>query len=114
VNAARYHDNTDAPPGMLMKANAFAGEGLRKFVLSLSLRGEKLDKMDKFSLSDPYLQVHRWRAGHWDLACHTETINDTLNPAWRPLLVRLTDLWSNGEEFADDLGKVSHAGFNFI
>ena len=60
--------------------------------VSLHFRGEKLADMDTFSKSDPFLVLYeRQPGGRLNEVGRTETIADTLNPAWKRSI--LTDFF---------------------
>ncbi|XP_044182239.1 copine-8-like isoform X1 [Acropora millepora] len=62
-----------------------------KDVLTLELKGHKLDKKDFFGKSDPFLVFYRSNedSSYTSFtACHrTEVIKNTLNPVWKPFTI---------------------------
>ena len=53
--------------------------------VDFQIRGNKLDKMDWFGKSDPYINIYRANEGNtWTLVKKTEVIKNTLDPSWQP------------------------------
>lgn len=55
--------------------------------VDFQIRANKLDKMDWFGKSDPFINIYRANEGvgsPWTLVKRTEVIKNTLDPSWRP------------------------------
>jgi len=78
----------------IMEGSVVAGP---QDVLQLSFRAEKLDKLDNFGKSDPFLEFCRktWDE-KWEVVLRTEVIKNNLNPTWRTLQVK-AHLLSGGD-----------------
>ena len=79
---------------MLISAEEVADS---KEVISVQLRGRKLDKKDFFGLSDPFLKLYRCNEDNSFTAVHkTEVIKNTLNPTWKAFKIPVRTL-CNGD-----------------
>lgn len=66
-------------------------------IITLSMAGRKLDKMDLFGKSDPYLEIYKQSPdGTWMLVHRTEVVRNTLDPTWKPFTLHLQVL-CNGD-----------------
>jgi len=66
--------------------------------ITLSFSARKLDKMDWFGKSDPYLEVHKTTENNQNVLVHrTEVIKKTLNPDWRAFKISASAL-CNGDQ----------------
>ncbi|KAI7750219.1 hypothetical protein M8C21_026316 [Ambrosia artemisiifolia] len=61
-----------------------------KMAIEMRLRCSNLDNKDLFSKSDPFLRISRIiEAGSPIPICKTETVNNNLNPVWKPLCITM-------------------------
>ena len=69
--------------------------------LMLKFSGKKLDKMDWFGKSDPFIEICRSTESNQYILVHrTEVIKNTLNPDWKPFPISNRSL-SNGDDDRD-------------
>jgi len=69
-----------------------------KEMLTLKFSGKKLDKMDWFGKSDPFIEILRSTESNQYILVHrTEVIKNTLNPGWKPFQISNRSL-SNGDD----------------
>jgi hypothetical protein len=62
-------------------------------VVSMSLSASRLDNLETFSRSDPFLRISKMREnGEWVPVLKTEVVPNNLNPAWRPFRAALSQL----------------------
>ncbi|KAH7731119.1 Copine-8 [Aphelenchoides avenae] len=86
--------------GQLLVRGEEVNDG-QKEVVSCTIRGERLDKKDFCSKSDPFLEFYRLvPEGQRQLVHRTEVIPNTLNPAWRPMVINVRHL-SKGNKDAE-------------
>jgi len=79
--------------------------------LTLTLRGEKLDKKDIFGLSDPFIRIHRpTRDGGLIMIHESEVVKKTLDPRWQPMTLAL-DALNRGDM---DVPLLFEGGFGMI
>ncbi|CAL4112498.1 unnamed protein product [Meganyctiphanes norvegica] len=65
-------------------------------VLTLNLIGNNLDKKDFMGKSDPFLIFYRTNQNGTHTSVHkTEVIKNTLNPVWKPVVIKVGDLSSS-------------------
>jgi Ca2+-dependent lipid-binding protein len=68
-----------------------------KDYINIQVAGDKLQKMDLFGKSDPYLQFFRVREDStWVQVHQTEVVKTTLNPRWKPFTLTVQAL-CNGD-----------------
>lgn len=61
--------------------------------ITLDFSARKLDKMDWFGKSDPFLEIHKVTEANSKILVHrTEPIKKTLNPNWKPIKIFMRDL----------------------
>jgi len=65
-------------------------------IISFSVSGDRLDALDTFGKSDPYLQLYRKLKDTWVLVYTTEVLEKTLQPKWANFTVTLDSL-CNGD-----------------
>jgi hypothetical protein len=59
----------------------------------MSLSASRLDNLETFSRSDPFLRISKMREnGEWVPVLKTEVVPNNLNPAWRPFRAALSQL----------------------
>lgn len=87
---------------LLGKNKKHAGKGSIKIIadevtdnriLMMSAKATKLDNKDFMGKSDPYLEF--WKEnddGTWTVAHRTEVVKNSLNPAWKPMVIPLHTL----------------------
>lgn len=64
-------------------------------VLTMNFIGTNLDKKDFMGKSDPYLVLYRTNQNGTHTAAHkTEVLKNTVNPVWKPAMVKAGDLTS--------------------
>lgn len=69
--------------------------------LTLKFSGKKLDKMDWFGKSDPFIEILRSTESNQYILVHrTDVIKNTLNPDWKPFQISNRSL-SNGDDDRD-------------
>jgi len=69
--------------------------------LMLKFSGKKLDKMDWFGKSDPFIEILRSTESNQYILVHrTEVMKNTLNPNWKPFQISVRSL-SNGDDDRD-------------
>jgi len=69
--------------------------------LTLKFSASKLDKMDWFGKSDPFIEILRSTESNQYILVHrTDVIKNTLNPAWKPFKISNRSL-SNGDDDRD-------------
>ncbi|XP_039982800.1 copine-3-like isoform X2 [Xiphias gladius] len=61
-------------------------------VVDFEVAARKLDKMDFFGKSDPFLEFYRQTGTGWQLAHRTEVVKNNLNPTWRRFRIALQSL----------------------
>mmetsp|Transcript_20448 Transcript_20448/g.44661 ORF Transcript_20448/g.44661 Transcript_20448/m.44661 type:complete len:569 (+) Transcript_20448:73-1779(+) len=68
-------------------------------VLTIQLAAGSLKNVDTFSKSDPFLEISKaTEDGRWLPVYKTETIDNNLNPVWKPITVSGTQL-NNGDPY---------------
>jgi Ca2+-dependent lipid-binding protein len=61
--------------------------------LKMLFKGQKLDNKDTAGKSDPFLEFSRKTDdGHWQVVFKTEVVNNNLNPTWRPIHIKASQL----------------------
>lgn len=59
----------------------------------MSLSASRLDNLETFSRSDPFLRISKMREnGEWVPVLKTEVVPNNLNPAWRPFRAAMSQL----------------------
>ena len=86
-------DRSPAGTGKLqVQAEERAIEGAKETVV-LTFQGETLDNMDMWGKSDPFMEINRVdENGGFSKVCTTETIDNNLNPAWKPITIEVDKL----------------------
>ena len=86
-------DRSPAGTGKLqVQAEERAIEGAKETVV-LTFQGETLDNMDMWGKSDPFMEINRVdENGGFSKVCTTETIDNNLNPAWKPITIAVDKL----------------------
>jgi len=76
--------------------------------VSFSFAGDKLEKVDLMSQSDPFVEILRKRKdGTYVVVAATEVVKDNASPVWKPLNVAVTTLSADGRDDAPLLLRVS-------
>ena len=82
-----------AYPGMDMGRGA-GGQG---DIVTMQFTGKKLENKDNFSRSDPYYTISKTMgSGQFVEVIRSNVVNDSLNPSWAPITIRVSDL-CNGD-----------------
>ena len=86
-------DRSPAGTGKLqVQAEERAIEGAKETVV-LTFQGDMLDNLDLFGKSDPFMEINRVdENGGFSKVCTTETIDNNLNPAWKPITIEVDKL----------------------
>ena len=86
-------DRSPAGTGKLqVQAEERAIEGAKETVV-LTFQGETLDNLDFLGKSDPFMEINRVdENGGFSKVCTTETIDNNLNPAWKPITIEVDKL----------------------
>nr|KJB80803.1 hypothetical protein B456_013G115900 [Gossypium raimondii] len=71
---------------------------LSRMTVEMKLCCSRLDNVDMFSKSDPFLRISRQTEdGNHVPICKTEVINNNLNPVWRPLYLSMQQFGSKDD-----------------
>ncbi|XP_015753710.1 PREDICTED: copine-9-like [Acropora digitifera] len=91
TNRVIYNNGSKATETLILFILLLCLPFCMKDVLTLELKGHKLDKKDFFGKSDPFLVFYRSNedSSYTSFtACHrTEVIKNTLNPVWKPFTI---------------------------
>src|SRR5207253_1722700 len=78
--------------------NRYKDERKSSDYMSLSLKCEKIPRMDTFGWADPFLELYRVKDGAWELVVKTDPVKNTDAPEYAPFVIKPKKVAPTGEE----------------